>query len=75
MMENRELRAALVGRFVELYQIDAQFHAAIETLSLLLPYWVEGLAAEAEQRQEDLEEAITRLSAYPDAKNQVGEPG
>lgn len=68
MSENADLLAALVGRFGHLYQTEAQFHAAMKTLALLIPIWVEGLAAEAEQRQEDHEERIRQIEAYPTAK-------
>lgn len=49
------LVSGLVGTNVKLYKTNAMFKTAVDTLAKMLPIWIEGIAACAEEGQKVLD--------------------
>lgn len=62
---NRALVRALVGEHEALYQLSPFFHAAIDSLAMMLPSMVKGLVADARERDAFIKEMVAQLEKGP----------
>jgi len=63
--DHRTLTAGLVAGHEHLYATSAPFHAAIDTLTRMLPAWVDGLASQAAESDARLAAAIEAAERLP----------
>lgn len=57
------VRALVMPKHVAQYQTDADFHATVEQLAALLPFWIDALAVECANR------AVGRAAAIEQLRN------
>ena len=63
---NREhLVVGLVGKRTDLFHENAHFHHSINALADMLPYWVDGIAAEAERQNKAAQGFLAHLKLPP----------
>jgi hypothetical protein len=62
-MDERAIAIALLTKpeHQRLYQTSAVFKTEVDTLAAMLPRWVDGLAADAEERDAEMKRALRRL--------------
>lgn len=59
------LREGLVGDHVEMYHNNVMFRSSIDTLAQMLPAWVEGLAEQGREYNDEHQKRLEEILSAP----------